>query len=516
MKKILQPGRNCIDIIGAPETGLIVDAREYYMAFYKVAQNAKRYILIAGWQFDSTVKLLRGEDAVGADKVVFRDFLDGLCARNQELEVYILAWDFNIIYSIEREWFQKWAFDWTVNERMHFRFDSAHAVGASHHQKFAVVDGMAAFVGGIDICSDRWDDRRHLYDNPHRVNEDGSSIGPYHDVQSFHTGPVAEELKKLFLERWEISGGGRISLPSMREDTPKIDGTVTIASDRVAISRTIAKTLVPPQEPVEEIKYLYLDAIASTQSLIYIENQYFTSRSVYSALIRRMETERSRPVQIVIILPKSPNAFSEEVSMGVIQTKLLRSLKNAASKTGHSLGIYYTASKAKTGEENPTYIHSKILLVDDRFLTVGSANTTNRSIGLDTELNVAWEVATANQKDVIGSIKSVRVELLAEHCGIEDRQKRNNLSATAGLVTFLDGLTEDASSRLKQHPVENPYADSGPLKDLESDDFYIDPEKALIEENVYEMISQDKQGLFSRGILALNNLLYPDGKNRTD
>ncbi len=510
MKKILKPGRNCLDIFGVSDTGLLIDARDYYRTFYKVARNAKRYILIAGWQFDSTVKLLRGDDAGGAGDIVFRDFLNSLCADNPELEIYILAWDFSMIFSMEREWFQKWIFDWSANERMHFRFDSAHAVGASHHQKVSIIDGQIAFVGGIDICSDRWDDRRHLPDNPHRANEDGGVFGPYHDVQSYHIGPAAKELAGLFLERWAKSGGENINLPSVTGDIPEIDTAVRIDSESVAICRTRAKTLVPAWGPIKEIKYLYEDAIASAESLIYIENQYFTSRSVYAALVNRMEAAVGHPIQLIMVLPKTPNAFSEEVSLGVIQTKLLRSLKNAAAETGHDLGIYFTGRLSESGIEKPTYIHSKILLIDDRFLSVGSANTTNRSMGLDTELNVAWEANSSGQRNIIESIRAARVELLFEHCGIEDRKERETLGKTERLVSSLDRLADDPSSRLRRHPVENPYADSELLKDLEPDDLYIDPEKAIVEENVFELISKDEKSLFSRGIVLLNNLLYPN------
>ncbi|MBE0555999.1 MAG: phospholipase [Proteobacteria bacterium] len=512
MKKILKPGRNCLGIFGASENGLLIDGRDYYKAFYEAARQARRYILITGWQFDSTVKLLRGDDAEGGGAVAFRDFLNELCAANRELEIYILAWDFSIIFSLEREWLQDWIFEWTTNDQIHFRFDSTHAVGASHHQKFVVIDGQIAFAGGMDICSDRWDDRKHLPDNPQRVNENGRAFGPYHDVQSFHRGEAAAKLAELFLERWERSAGEKIDLPSVTGNTPAINAQIRIDSERVALSRTLPRTHASSQDSVKEVKYLFEDAIGSAEKLIYIENQYFTSRSVYAALVNRMVAARGERIQVVIVLPKTPNAFSEEVSLGVVQTRLLRSLRNAASKTGHDLGIYYTGSIGKTGVEKPTYIHSKILLVDDRFLTVGSANTTNRSMGLDTELNVAWEADSPGQRKVIDSIRAARVELLAEHCGIESGEKREKLGVRERLVSFLDGLTEDPSFKLHRHPIENPYADSEFVQDLESASLsIIDPEEAVVEENVFELLSKGEKSLFSLGIVLLNKLFTPPG-----
>jgi phospholipase D1/2 len=47
--------------------------------------------------------------------------------------------------------------------------------------------------------------------------------------------------------------------------------------------------------------------------------------------------------------------------------------------------------------------------VDDRFLSVGSANTTNRSLGLDTELNVSWEATSWRQRSLIRSIRRIRI-----------------------------------------------------------------------------------------------------------
>ena len=57
---ILAPGTNCMGIYPVHETGVLVDACDYYRAFYLSALKARRYILLAGWQFDSEVRLLRG------------------------------------------------------------------------------------------------------------------------------------------------------------------------------------------------------------------------------------------------------------------------------------------------------------------------------------------------------------------------------------------------------------------------------------------------------------------------
>ena len=161
-RRILVPGKSFFAAPPAAACGLLVDARDYYVAFYRAALAARHSILVTGWQFDRGVKLLRGPDVALAKpmggEVRFLAFLDQLCKRRPALQVYILAWNFHVVLALEREWMQRLYFHWATNERLRFRFDASHASGASHHQKFAVIDGEVSFLGGIDLCEARWDD----------------------------------------------------------------------------------------------------------------------------------------------------------------------------------------------------------------------------------------------------------------------------------------------------------------------------------------------------------------------
>ena len=143
---------------------------------------------MSGWQFDSGVLLLRGSDAPPGAEVRLLPFLNALCEANPDLHVYILAWDFHVVLALEREWMQRVYFDWMTNPRFRFLFDDCPAPGGSHHQKFVVVDGTHAFVGGMDVCESRWDDRCHRGENPLRLGR-GAPHKPYHDVQGYLAGP---------------------------------------------------------------------------------------------------------------------------------------------------------------------------------------------------------------------------------------------------------------------------------------------------------------------------------------
>ena len=404
---------------------------------------------------------------------------------------------------MEREWFQHFIFNWSTNERIHFRFDNKHAAGATHHQKFVIIDGAIAFVGGMDICSDRWDDRSHLEENPERKNVDGVAYGAYHDIQSYHTGPVVKELVRLFEQRWLHAGEESLILPTADTDIRLVDASaLPLAADKVALSRTYLRNGAQSATAVQEIRRLFVDAIMAAERLIYIENQYFSSQAVYWTLVGRMTSPGRSRLEIVLMLPdRLP--FTEELFIGTAQMKLLRSLQKVAEKTGHRLGVF-SAACIKDGERRMTFIHSKLLLVDDRFLTVGSANATNRSMGLDSELNVTWEADPEEQTTLVDSIRRVRVSLLAEHVGYADGSQPAGLEQVEGLVDHLTGLADNDETRLCRYLPEPPLENGVLMDALDPVVRVVDPEKPLDTEFMFEYLTERETSVFAKGILLLS------------
>ncbi|GFO67041.1 hypothetical protein GMLC_06200 [Geomonas limicola] len=503
---VLKPGANCLGIFEAQETGLLIDACDYYRAFYHQARKARRYILMAGWQFDSEVELLRGAEAEQAGgEVLLLNFLDELCTRNPDLEIYILAWDFSAFFALEREWFQDVLFDWTTNDRMHFRFDNQHAAGATHHQKFVIVDGCLAFVGGMDICASRWDERRHLNENPLRVDGNGKPYGSYHDIQSYHTGPVVQELLALFLERWSESGAEPLRLPVLEpQRVPEIAGAIPLPTRRVAVSRTQARSSEVRPKQVFEIRHLFVDAILSAERLIYLENQYFSSQAIYWSLVSRMALPDRGRIQIVLMLPdRLP--LTEQLFLGLPQMQMLSSLEQVAAKTGHEFAVYCTAC-LDGGQRKLTFIHSKLLLVDDRFLSVGSANATNRSMGLDTELNVSWEAAQ-DEPELTRTLQAVRASLLAEHAGLFGQGAEERFAPVENLVQRLNELADDPLSRICRYVADPTHENVELLKTLEPIARVVDPEQPVDGEFIFESLTSYETSSFAKGIRRLSQIL---------
>jgi phospholipase D1/2 len=460
--KILVPGRNVWRQTAAPDSSVIVDAADYYRVFYAAAERARRYILLSGWQFDRGVKLLRGPYAVGrGPEVRLVKFLDRLCRRIPSLHVYILAWDFNMVFALEREWMQRLWFHYATHKRMIFRFDDADAAQGSHHQKFAVIDDQHAFLGGIDLCEARWDERDHRTHNPLRRSR-GRAVKPYHDLQAHLVGPEATgALREVFLDRWSRSASDPIDLdqpgPDPRPLPPALPSLadlpgVWLGPATVSLSRTDPRG---PGETIKEVEHLFADAIAAADHLIYIETQYFSSTRIRDALVERMRVAERARLEIVVVVNPHAEAFKEEVAVGLRQAKNLERLRQVAGETGHALGLYYSLSAGAGKAQRPTYIHSKMMSVDDRFVTVGSANLTNRSMEVDSELHASWE-APAGTGALVRRIRRLRVSLLAEHAGLAGPAAIRPLVPIPGLVARLDAIAQRPDARLRVHAPPTP------------------------------------------------------------
>ncbi len=487
---------NLVPAWTGPNTGLLIDARDYYREFYRVAKEAQHSIAVAGWQFDRDVCLLRGEEATLVEEdVQFLPFLDRLCRERPQLQVYLLAWDFSVLYAIEREWMQRLFFNLTTPDRLKFRFAAHPSIAGSHHQKLAVIDGAVAFTGGMDLCTSRWDDRSHLVHNPYR-SEGNKTHGPYHDVQAFVTGPAAARVASLFQDRWEDAGHGKIDLGVASTVLPQVRASLPLPPGPVSFSRTRCKT--ETLAGLREIRALYLTAIDAAEELIYIENQYFTSQAIFEALVKRLEAKERTPLQVVFVLPQKPQAMKEQVALGIEHSRMLDTLTRTAAAHGHSLGLYYSSGTDLHGTEIPTYIHAKLMIVDDVFLTVGSANTTNRSMGLDSELNTSWEDRSLLPGGLKKAIRQARVNLLREHCGIADGEA--DVETVAGLVERLGTLAQLPGSKLRAHRFRVTADDFPLVKAIAEDGLKLDPEDA---EEVFEVFGNDPEGTFARGIQGL-------------
>jgi phospholipase D1/2 len=465
MTSIVRVPENAFVTARVEQSGVLIDARDYYRTLYRALERAQRYVVISGWQFESGIRLLRGHDAEQATRPVkLLEFLSAMCDDRPELEVYILAWDYSPVYARDRESEQRQKFT-SMNPRIRFEWDPHSSIAGSHHQKFVVVDGAVGFTGGIDLCDARWDDCDHRSENPDRVNVTGEPCKPYHDVQACFRGPIVSSLVGVFSDRWHRATKELLTLAAQSPDSDPArfdlellsDGRAeTVPAERAAFSRTQVDSRAAP-ERVGEILHLYSDAISSAERLIYIETQYFTSRSIAQVLIARMQQAERPKLDVVVVLPHGADTAMEKYALEDTQEGVLLEILQAAADHGHHVQLLYPASHDSGGREISTFIHSKILLVDDRLLVVGSANFTERSMALDSELAIAWECTEAG--DALGpAIAKLRCKLLAEHSGVPEAE----FEQQQGLCARIGALLERGDTRLRRREVVTP----GPLGSL--------------------------------------------------
>jgi len=427
---ILREGRNCWRIARAGRAAFLVDAAAYFAAARQAMAGAQHSIFIVGWDVDSRVRLVP-EPASDHRPDELLPFLNSLLAERPHLRAYVLGWDFSMIYTFERERLQWVQFAWRGNSRLHFAFDGVHPFGASHHQKIVVVDDAVAFAGGLDLTIRRWDTPEHRATHPARVDPAGVGYPPVHDVQMAVDGDVARALGALARRRWTAATGDVVNPPPHAADRDVWPaGLVPDVTDvDVGISRTVPVGETPV---VEEVLNLTLDAIAAAQHSIYIENQYLTSAAVGSALAARLK-EFNGP-EVVAVLPREETGWLEKSSMGIMRSRLLRRLLEADRFS--RLALYYpTVPELADACVN---VHAKVLIVDDRVLRIGSSNLSNRSMGLDSECDLAIDgQADARLRLAIAGFRN---RLLAEHLGATEQQLAEALAAHGSLVAAVQSL----------------------------------------------------------------------------
>src|ERR1043166_998806 len=416
-------GRNCWRIEPANRAAFLIDADAYYRAVASAFERARRYILLAGWQLDSRFRLAPGDEKTP----FFGDFLHSLLRRNRKLNIYLLVWDYSILYATDREIIPLYSHPWRTHRRIHFLLDNSHPMGASHHQKIVVVDDAVAFAGGLDLADRRWDTPAHAAADPRRVDANNRPYHPVHDVQMMVDGAAAAALGELVKEHWSRATGRRFRTPSGRVGDPwPPEIKADLHNVHVAIARTEPE--YNKRAEIREIEHLYLDSIAAAKRLIYIENQYLSSKPIGDALAQRLQ-EKEGP-EIVMVLPEETSEWLERVTMAVLRARLLQRLRSA-DRFGR-LHVYYPVVP---GDHVHLRVHAKLCIVDDQFVRVGSSNLNNRSMGLDTECDLAIEAENPSTAEAIADL---RCRLVGEHLGMPAESVAREYAAERSLARVIE------------------------------------------------------------------------------
>lgn len=365
---------------------VLIDGAEALPRIAHELQQARSHVHLAGWFFSPEFDLTRGETPS-----LLRDLLADLAER---VDVRVLTWAGAPLplFRPSRQTVRRMRESLCEGTRIRCVLDSRERPLHCHHEKTIVVDDEVAFVGGIDLTldnGDRFDSSRHVA---------RGSVG-WHDVASRLGGAAVSDLAEHFRMRWQEVTGEHLD-PAGAAGAPAGPHTVQIA-------RTIPEKVyraVPRGE--FGILEAYLAALRSAQSLVYIENQFLWSPEIANVLVEKVRNPPSDEFRLVLVLPAHPNTGGEDTR------GTLAELVEADAGRGRVVASALYARRGPVAD--PVYVHAKVAIVDDRWLTVGSANLNDHSLFNDTEVNVVTlDPALA---------RGTRLRLWAEHleCTIDE------------------------------------------------------------------------------------------------
>lgn len=484
---ILRPGRNCWKIATANKAAILIDAAAYFAAVETAIRSAKRSILIVGWDFDSRIKL----SPQNPDSPTLGALLRNCVEQNENLQIDILVWSIAVVHAPSAPMSLLFGENWEHHPRIRLRLDAQHPIYAAHHQKIVCVDGSIAFSGGIDLTVQRWDDQHHAPDNPLRRDPAGQPYIPVHDVQMVVDGDAALALCEVVRERWRRMGLDIDIAAHLVDDLWPDHVIPDFTNIPVGISRTMPPWAEFP--PAEEIWSLTDDAIRAARTLIYIEAQYLTANRLAKLLSKRLQ-ESDGP-DIVIVVTKEARGLMEQFIMGRNRERFMRRIQRA-DRFGR-LKIYYP-TYADGSADQPIHVHAKLMIVDDVFVRVGSANLNNRSMGLDTECDLVVE---GHNEPLRQAVCRIRERLLAEHLGVKPDDIRLAAQTAKSTIRGIEELNRH-SRHLRELPSVRRFGPIGPAFGT----FILDPVRPFEPAWSLKRKNHSKIGAWLRSLFPKQNL----------
>jgi cardiolipin synthase len=304
---------------------LLINGREAFPAIFAGIDSARDYIIV---QF-----YIIQDDNVG------RELKAKLAAKAREgVRVYVLydeIGSYNLPKAFRRELAEAGAviLPFRTSKGLRNRFQ----INFRNHRKIVIIDGNSAYVGGMNVAD------AYLGEHPR--------LGKWRDTHAEVSGPVVQGIQFAFLEDWFWATG----------DIPELDWT-----PRPAETANQNALVLPsdPSDALETCGLFFVHAINAAQKRIWIASPYFVPdlSQVYALQLAAL-----RGVDVRVILPERPDHVLVYLS-----------------------GFSYIAETESAGVKfyryEPGFMHQKVILVDDDFAAVGTANFDNRSIRLNFEL----------------------------------------------------------------------------------------------------------------------------------
>jgi len=363
---------------GGNSVDILVDGVEAFGSMLEEIKSARSSIYITGWHANPHFAL----DAADPPSLLHHVLSDA--AKRVDVRVLLWAGAPLPIFRPSRGDMRRVLGQFSEGGAIRCALDARERPMHCHHDKTIVIDNKIAFVGGIDI-TDFGGNRLDATNHPAR-----SGIG-WHDAAAQLRGPAVHDVGAHFRLRWEATTGE--SLPPA--PIPEAAGNI-----EVQVVRTLPDGMYQ-ERPRGDFRILesYLRALRSARKLIYLENQFLWSPEILVVLRDKLQHPPSDDFRLVLLLPAKANSGADD-TRGQLAT-----LVQADDGAGRLLAC--TLVSPNGGGGNPVYVHAKIGIVDDRWLTLGSANLNEHSLFNDSEVNVVTQDE--------GLARDTRERLWAEH-----------------------------------------------------------------------------------------------------
>lgn len=463
---ILIPNETVWRVETAKRATVLVDAANYFGVLRQAMLAARSSIYIAGWDVDSRTRLVGPTGEVEDDlPLELGPFIAELVHRRPQLSVKILLWDYSVFFANEREFMPAVALRWRMPKQVDMCLDDTVPLGSSHHQKIVVIDEALVFNGGLDLTIRRWDCCEHEVNCDLRVDPDGKPYPPFHDVQMMLDGPIAGAMTTLFRKRWLHATSEALPLQPAQESPWPAGVAADFQDVAVGISRT--EPHVNDEKVIREVANLFRAMAETAERHIYLESQYVTCPEFCEALVAALQ--RNPALEALLVCPHTYQGFFERSAMCGGRYRF----HNALVEAGVADRVHILGPHAIEGEEQADIkIHAKVMIVDDRYLRIGSANLCARSMTTDSECDLiidAEEDAEARR-----GVAGIRNRLLAEHCGASIGEVADLIERTGSLLQTATRLSERTN---KLRPVEHPSPEE--MKGWETVEAVADPKHPL-------------------------------------
>lgn len=320
------------------------------------------------------------------------------------------------------------------------------------HAKIVIVDGRDAFLLGSPFVNSYWDDGSHApFDARRPLRELGGR--PLHNVSVRLRGAAVRELEQTFASLWHACGPVSARLPrrsgaAATGPAPKTEASGTrIVSD--APDGMFSGVPAGATQMLDEL----LAGIARARDFIYIEHQYLSSRPIVAALVAAL---RAVPdLEIIIVLNQNPDltGYRGWQNAHLISRGLLLHPR---------VGVFSLWStdlhpeRAAVTRISQLFIHSKVMIVDDRWAAVGTSNLDGVSMG-----DYGDDFAGALARRVFRGVRNVEVNVTIDAHAAQSESSRTRSPAlraeeARAIVALRERLWQEhlatASASLRKRP----------------------------------------------------------------